>query len=96
MEALEIKQKFQKRKLRQFIVSMTLLFIMAFDLFIIQSEKDTLLDSAKLFLLAMAGGVMILGVIFSLINWRCPSCKSYLGNGGSINPKKCSNCNVEF
>lgn len=43
-------------------------------------------------------GFMVLVIlslaIFSFINWRCPSCKKFLGKG--INPKFCSGCGVKL
>ena len=43
------------------------------------------------------GGVVLLMVpvvVITLINWRCPACKKYLGN--SINPKTCPHCKAEL
>lgn len=42
-----------------------------------------------------AAFLVIVGMaIFSLINWRCPSCKSYLGR--SFNPQSCSECGAKL
>ncbi len=39
--------------------------------------------------------IVILGVlVFSFMNWRCPSCGSYLGK--KINPRYCSHCGVQL
>lgn len=36
-------------------------------------------------------GVVILGFfLFSLVNWRCPSCGAYLGQ--RLNPRACNAC----
>lgn len=36
-------------------------------------------------------GVVILGFfVFSLVNWRCPSCGAYLGQ--RLNPRECNAC----
>jgi rRNA maturation endonuclease Nob1 len=33
-------------------------------------------------------------LIFSLFNWRCPSCNKYLGK--AINAKFCAKCGVQL
>jgi hypothetical protein len=38
--------------------------------------------------------VFIAGVIFSLINWRCPVCKGYLGK--SFAPRYCQQCGAQL
>jgi hypothetical protein len=39
--------------------------------------------------------VIIVGVlIFSFFNWRCPSCKKYLGK--AFNPKFCTKCGAQL
>lgn len=42
----------------------------------------------------LLGGVAIAGLVVSYINWKCPSCKKYLGR--SYNPAKCPNCGVKL
>ncbi len=40
-------------------------------------------------------GLVIAAFIgFSYYNWRCPSCKKYIG--GDIGPSRCKNCGVFF
>jgi len=36
--------------------------------------------------------VIAAGVIFSLVNWRCPACGRYLGKG--MGPNHCPKCGV--
>lgn len=39
-------------------------------------------------------GVVVIGVIFTLVNWRCPVCKSYLGKG--FGPRYCQKCGAQL
>ena len=43
----------------------------------------------------VVGTVMLIGIFaFSLWNWRCPSCRSYLGR--NMYPKYCPICKVQL
>jgi len=43
----------------------------------------------------VAGGILVIAVIVvSLVNWRCPSCKTQLGH--NWNPRFCPHCGVTF
>lgn len=38
--------------------------------------------------------VVFCALVFTIFNWRGPSCNTYLGKG--INPKYCSRCGIEL
>jgi len=44
---------------------------------------------------AVAGVVLVVGLLaFSLWNWRCPSCRAYLGRG--LSPRFCRHCGQQL
>ena len=43
---------------------------------------------------AVVGIIIAACIVFSQINWRCPSCGKYLG--GDLKPKACNKCGVVF
>jgi len=94
METTEIKNDFKKRKIRQLFIGIPLLAAVFLIAFMSESETEMVSGISNLFLIIGAGVIIILGLIFSLINWRCPSCKTYLGK--KFNPKFCSSCGVEL
>jgi hypothetical protein len=45
-------------------------------------------------ILAFIGILSVSVLVFSFLNWRCPSCNKYLGK--AINPKFCSKCGTQL
>jgi cell division protein FtsW (lipid II flippase) len=94
MVGTEIKTEFKKRKIRQLIIAVLMVPVVG-CLLIVSEKSDTSLfglnhDQIGLTALAIIG----LALIISFINWRCPSCKKYIGK--KINPNYCSNCGVDL
>jgi hypothetical protein len=91
----ELRQDFARRRLRQWLV-----VIPAALAIIAIRVADDAADGAKIY--GMSSGtiiaiafVMIVGIlVFSLWNWRCPSCSKYLGRG--INPTFCGKCGFKL
>jgi hypothetical protein len=48
----------------------------------------------SLLFLAMATPVIVMALLFSLKNWRCPACNTYLGK--RANPSACPKCGVRL
>jgi rubrerythrin len=42
----------------------------------------------------IAVGIVVLLIIYSSFDWRCPACKNILGR--SMNPKRCPSCGVKL
>lgn len=77
-----IQEEFKKRKRKQILAS-----IIAVIAMLILVIKETSIPIIAM----VAIGVVILGcIIFSFMNWRCPSCNKYLGK--SMSPKFCKHC----
>lgn len=76
----DIKETFKKKKKLQILVPI-IGALVAIALFLINIRPVAVL-------------IIIGVVIFSIFNWRCPKCNSYLGKG--TNPKHCNNCGVEL
>jgi hypothetical protein len=90
----EIKATFKKRKRAQLIA--TAPAVLAF-VFIGVMRRDIVDDlwGIPVQYLGLACAVIIIALlIFSFLNWRCPSCSSYLGR--VFNPKFCSRCGAEL
>jgi hypothetical protein len=89
-----VSEEFSKRKKRQIIAAVpaTLMIIL-----LLAAEKagPEGLASIPIFVLGPVAIATIFAVVaFSLINWRCPSCKKYLGK--RISPRFCAKCGVQL
>lgn len=87
----KIITEFKKRRRRQYIVTIVVFLILLY----MKSEKINnfireiyQIDGLDLIL------ALVFCLIFSLFNWRCPACSSYLGR--SILPKYCNKCGAKL
>lgn len=86
----EFKSQFVARRRRQLIIAAPLVLIVIL-LVTANEEAGLVLGSIPILVFAPVALVAIIaGIIFSLINWRCPACNKYLGK--TINPAFCSKC----
>jgi len=85
--------EFKKKRIRQMVAVVPA--ILAF-LALISAERnpDGLFGLTPNMVLAVSLAMIISVLIFSFINWRCPSCNKYLGK--AFNPKFCSKCGTQF
>jgi len=89
----QIAREFWRRQGRQILaiaISLFLVLLMAVvykrhDLFG-EYSKDTLFTAQLVVITAFIG--------FTAFNWRCPSCKKYLGN--NINNRACRHCKTRL
>jgi len=89
----EIIEEFKKKRTRQFMAVGP--FIVAFiGLLSIENNPTGIFGLAPNTILITAFAVIISVLIFSFLNWRCPSCNKYLGK--AINPKFCSKCGTQL
>ena len=89
-----IKETFKKRKKRQIMIAVPLVLAVLFLGFSSEQQTDVAGNNNQAYVTIACIVMVACGVIFSIINWRCPSCKSYLGK--KFNPKFCSSCGTEL
>lgn len=89
-----IIEKFEIIKRRQYIVTVPI-FISIF-LLIMSAENPEFelfgLSNSVLMTIGIVGSLC--GLVFSLVNWRCPACNGYFRK--EINPKFCAKCGVKL
>ena len=88
----EFKEQYAALSRRQIIATVPFVVILIAAVIFGEGDFIALSDfqETMLFIFFALGVVGML--IFSLKNWRCPACKSYLGRG--LGPKFCSKCGV--
>ncbi|MCB0220017.1 MAG: hypothetical protein KDH09_10015 [Chrysiogenetes bacterium] len=82
--------EFSRRRIRQYAFAVPAIASLFLAFWLQDQAGDVFLGIDK--------GICLIGLIaivvsyagFSLWNWRCPACNSYLGKG--MNPKFCSKC----
>jgi hypothetical protein len=87
-----IKAEYKVMRQRQLIATFPMIPVMIVALFF----EDKIPKGSFVATIFMTGllGYAVFCLIFSLFNWRCPSCKGYLGK--TINPKHCQKCGIEL
>ena len=91
---LSVQDEFKKRKKKQIIIAAILVPAMIMMVFTSEAQYEVIEGVENQTFTFLGLGAIIGGVIFSLINWRCPSCSKYLGK--NINPKFCTHCGTEL
>lgn len=91
----EIKKSFGVRRKRQIIFTVLLVAVLSsFAFFEDKIGRGAIAGISP----EMAGPLLfafvLSALIFSVKNWRCPSCNKYLGK--TMNPKFCNHCGVEL
>ena len=88
----EFKTEFARRRRRQIVV--TIPAVVVIIAWVLMAEDAMPLPAgvpqgaALVVFFAAVFGMLV----FSLFNWRCPACRSYLGKG--ISPRFCRHCGV--
>ena len=88
----DIKDEFRRRRRRQLLATVPLLAIIGVSFWLRRDPAATLAGQRLAALVPVALVVIVGFVVFTLVNWRCPACKSYLGKG--IGPSFCRKCGV--
>lgn len=102
---MEVIETFKKRKKRQLCVSIPLAVSLLSVIFFLETHPEIgniSVFSMDTYILgvpaAVACGICLLIIvgclIFSLKNWRCPHCNTYLGK--VINPRHCNHCGIRL
>ena len=88
------RAEFALRRKRQLFVSIPLVVVMLgrHDRHSMTRRKRPFWDSRRRSSVGIFAVVMGGGLVFSLLNWRCPACARYLGK--HINPSFCHRCGV--
>lgn len=89
----EIITEFKKRRTRQ-IMAIGPIVLAFIALLSVENNPTGIFGFAPSTILVGAFAVIISVLVFSLLNWRCPSCNKYLGK--AINPKFCSKCGTQL
>lgn len=88
----ELRQEYARRRKRQWTIVIPVVVIVAIAMQMVDSHQTYLgLSSTVVLVLGLA---IILGAgVFSVYNWRCPACSSYVGRG---NPTFCPECEFKL
>ena len=89
----QIKREFWMRQGRQFLAIAAALFFVIL-MAVVYKRNDLLGEFSKNTLVAAQLVVITAFIGFTAFNWRCPSCKKYLGN--DINKRACRHCNTRL
>jgi hypothetical protein len=89
----KIIQEFRLRQGRQFLaISITLLLLIFLTL--VYKRPDLFGEFPREIISKTQIVLIVVFVGFSVFNWRCPSCKKYLGN--NIGRQKCRQCGTRL
>jgi hypothetical protein len=88
-----IKREFWLRQGRQLLAIAAALFLVIL-MAVIYNRHDLLGEFSKDSLVAAQLVVITAFIGFTAINWRCPSCKKYLGS--DINKRACGHCRTRL
>ena len=89
----EIIEEFKKKRIRQ-IMAVGPIILAFIALFSVEGNPTGIFGLPPNAALTISFALIISVLIFSLFNWRCPSCNKYLGK--AINPKFCAKCGVQL
>jgi hypothetical protein len=88
-----IMRDFGLRKSRQFLAIAATLVLLLF-LVLLHKHPDLIGEFSKDTIFAAQIVLIAAFIGFSAFNWRCPSCKKYLGN--DINKRICKHCGTRL
>jgi hypothetical protein len=90
----QVVAEFRRRRTRQLIAVVP--FVAALiPLFMLEDAgPEGLFGIPAVVVGSVCGAVVIAGFIFSLMNWRCPACRCYLGK--AISPRFCQKCGAQL
>jgi len=89
----QIKQDFRLRQNLQYLaISLTLLFLLF--LVLLYKRPDLFGEFSKSSIFSAQVLLIAAFIVFSVFNWRCPSCNKYIGN--DINRRICKNCGTRL
>ena len=89
----QVVADFQKKRTRQ-ILALAPVVLAFVGLVSVEGKSGGILGLSPGVTLGVSFMLIIGVLIFSLLNWRCPSCNGYLGK--AFNPKFCTKCGVQL
>ena len=89
----QITREFWQRRGRQILAIAVALFLVLF-LAVVYKRHDLFREYSGNTLIATQLVVITAFIGFTAFNWRCPSCKKYLGN--DINKRACRHCRTRL
>lgn len=90
----QIKEEFAKRKKRQYILSLPIILILVFAMLVSKHSEIEIFGLPNGIMVGLAFALVLVFVVFTIRNWRCPACDKYLGR--SISMDYCPKCGVKF
>lgn len=88
----EVIAEFGKRRMRQLIAIIPVVMAIVPLLLLEDAGPEGVFGIPAVVIAPISIGVVIGILIFSVINWRCPACRRYLGRG--MSPRFCPKCGV--
>ena len=89
----KVKEEFAAKRKRQLIlIGPVVAVLIGFSLVANEPSDGDVLGLPAAVVVALLGLLIVGTVVFSLLNWRCPACKTYLGK--EISPNFCPKCGV--
>lgn len=85
---------FKKRRRRQLIASVPMFILLVLVLLAEDPQRADRLGLPPVVIFPAFFAYVIGMLAFSWFNWRCPSCRRYLGKG--ISPKFCTRCGAQL
>ena len=89
-----VKTQLRKLQIRQVLMSIIVLLIFGVLFYVLYYPDTVILGLNNEQIEKISFVLLPLYVLFSAINWRCPSCNKNIGR--LINPKYCTKCGVEL
>ena len=90
--SLSVKGEYQKRRKKQFVIAVTCIPVILLYLFLSQFENLSFIDDTMFTIILFF--FLLSTVVFTLLNWRCPHCNSFLGK--EINARRCPRCGIRL
>jgi hypothetical protein len=93
-EKAQFVELFARRRRNQFVVSISLVAIIAGVVLTEDRGRGSILGLPSHFVGPAFLAIMAGGLLYSFRNWRCPACNRYLGR--ALKPRYCQNCGIEL
>ncbi len=91
-ERAEFKREYAARQSRQIIVAIIVLALLT--LMVFARGKELFLGLPVSVLMPASAILAAIAVGYSVLTWRCPACRAYLGR--AVNQRRCRKCGVEL
>ncbi len=95
MDQEQIQEEFKKRRMRQRLLLLPIAGMVGLLLWTKANPAATTIMGLPVNMVIGVTVAFVVGaVVFSLVNWRCPACNSYLGKG--LSPNFCPKCGADL